>query len=109
MEELKKIIQNNILALMEERNISMRQLSADMNRSESYAQKLLNGDFVPKLDKLLLIAEYFNVPIWRLFLSTELTTGKLQEIETYLLTFDDDALDATLNMVRRIQPAQTKK
>ena len=109
MEELKKIIQNNILELMEERNISMRQLSANMNRSESYAQKLLNGDFVPKLDKLLMIAEYFNVPIWRLFLSTELATGKLQQIETYLLTFDEDALDATLNIVRRIQPTPQKK
>ena len=109
MEELKKIIQNNILELMEERNLSMRQLSADMNRSESYAQKLLNGDFVPKLDKLLIIADYFEVPIWRLFLSKELATGKLQEIETYLLSFDEETLDATLNMVRRIQPTSEKK
>lgn len=108
MEELKKIIQKNILDLMEERNLSMRQLSADMNRSESYAQKLLNGDFVPKLDKLLIIADYFEVPIWRLFLSTELATGKLQEIETYLLTFDEATLDATLNLVRRIQPTPEK-
>lgn len=109
MDELMQIIQNNILALMDEHDISMRQLSADMNCSESYAQKLLNGDFVPKLDKLLMIAEYFDVPIWRLFLSTELTTGKLQEIETYLLTFDEEALDATLNIVRRIQPTSGKK
>jgi len=109
MEELKKIIQRNILDLMEERNLSARRLSADMNLSESYAQKLLNGTFVPKLDKLLLIADYFNVPIWRLFLSPELATGKLQEIETYLLTFDDEALDATLNIIRRIQPTPEKK
>lgn len=109
MEELKKIIQRNILDLMEDRNLSARRLSADMNLSESYAQKLLNGTFVPKLDKLLLIADYFNVPIWRLFLSPELATGKLQEIETYLLTFDDEALDATLNIIRRIQPTPEKK
>ncbi len=108
MEELKKIIQQNILDLMEERNLSARRLSADMNLSESYAQKLLNGTFVPKLDKLLMIAEYFNVPIWRLFLSPELATGKLQEIETYLLTFDEATLDATLNLVSRIQPNSEK-
>lgn len=106
MDKLKKIIQNNILNEMNKANISMRQLSADINCSESYVQKLLNGDLVPTLEKLNTIAEYFGVPIWTFFLAEELTTGKLDQINTYLLTFDEKALDATLNMVRLITPAK---
>lgn len=106
MDTLKKIIQNNILNEMNKANISMRQLSADINCSESYVQKLLNGNFVPTLEKLKDIAEYFKVPIWTFFLSEELTTGKIQQINTYLLTFDEEALDATLNIVRRIKPTK---
>ncbi len=106
MDTLKKIIQSNILNEMNKANISMRQLSADINCSESYVQKLLNGNFVPTLEKLNDIAEYFKVPIWTFFLSEELTTGKIQQINTYLLTFDEEALDATLNIVRRIKPTK---
>lgn len=109
MNELMQIIQDNILDLLDERNISMRQLSADIDCSDSYIQKMLNGKLVPGLDKLTLIAEYFGIPVWRLFLSEELANGKLQQIESYLLTFDEETLDATLTMVRRIQPEATKK
>ncbi len=104
MEELKKIIQRNILNEMNKANISMRQLSADISCSESYVQKLLNGNFVPTLEKLNVIADYFDIPIWTLFLSEDLTFNKVQQINSYLLTFDEEALDATLNIVRRIQP-----
>lgn len=104
MENLKKVIQTNILELMSRSNISMRQLSADINCSESYIQKILSGDFTPKLEKLLDIANYFSVPLWMLFLDKDATPDKITEIESYLYTFDEDALDATLHIVRRIQP-----
>ena len=106
MDILKKTIQNNIFNEMTKANISMRQLSADINCSESYVQKLLNGNFVPTLEKLNVIADYFNVPVWSFFLSEELSQGKLQQINTYLLTFDEEALDATLNIVRRMKPTK---
>lgn len=108
MENLKKVIQGNILELMSKSNISMRQLSADINASESYVQKILSGDFTPKLERLLDIAEYFNVPIWALFLSEDTAPDKVAQIESYLLSFDDDALDATLHMVKRIAPKSDK-
>ncbi len=104
MDELKKIIQQNILTEMTKANISMRQLSADINCSESYMQKLLNGNFVPTLEKLNIIADYFNIPIWALFLSETLTPDKVHQIDSYLLTFDEETLNATLNIVRRIRP-----
>lgn len=108
MEELKKVIQNNILELMAESNISMRQLSADINCSESYVQKILSGNFTPKLEKLLDIADYFQVPIWTLFLSEENTPDKLSEIESYLLKFDEETLDATLNLMKCVRTKTEK-
>lgn len=108
MEDLKKVIQNNILELMAESNISMRQLSADINCSESYVQKILSGNFTPKLEKLMIIADYFQVPIWTLFLSAENTPNKLSEIEAYLLKFDEPTLDDTLNMVKCIRTKSEK-
>lgn len=108
MEDLKKVIQNNILELMSESNISMRQLSADINCSESYVQKILSGNITPKLEKLQIIAEYFDVPVWALFLSTENTPSQLSEIEAYLLSFDEDTLDATLNLIKCIRTSAEK-
>ncbi len=108
MDDLKKVIQNNILKLMSESGISMRQLSADINCSESYVQKILSGDFTPKLERLLDISDYFNVPIWALFLSEENTPDKLSQIEAYLLEFDEETLEATLNIIKRIRPKADK-
>ena len=106
MDKIKKIIQDNILSEMEKADISMRQLSADINCSESYVQKLLNGDFVPTVEKLSIIADYFEIPLWKLFLAPDMTPDKIEQITAYLLTFDEDALDATLNIVRRISPVK---
>lgn len=108
MENLKKVIQNNILKLMSESNISMRQLSADINCSESYIQKILSGNFVPKVERLQCIADYFHVPIWALFLSEENTPDKISQIEAFLLNFDEETLDATLNLVKCIR-SRTEK
>lgn len=107
MENLKKIIQSNILDLMSQSNISMRQLSADINCSESYIQKILSGDFTPKLERLLDIANYFNVPIWMLFLSPDTVPDKATQIHAYVLKLDEDSMDATLNIVKRL-PAKTE-
>lgn len=104
MDNLKKVIQHNILNLMSETNISMRQLSADINCSESYIQKILSGEFTPKLERLLDIANYFEVPLWTLFLDRDATPDKITQIESFLYTFDEDAIDATLHIVKRIQP-----
>lgn len=106
MDKVKKIIQDNILNEMEKADISMRQLSADINCSESYVQKLLNGNFVPTVEKLSIIADYFQIPLWKLFLAPDLTPDKVEQITAYLLTFDEEALDATLNMVRRMHPGK---
>lgn len=108
MENLKKIIQGNILELMSKSNISMRQLSADINCSESYVQKILSGDFTPKLERLLDIAEYFNVPIWMLFLAPDNVPDKATQIQAYVLKLDDDSMDATLNIVKRL-PTKSEK
>lgn len=102
MEKLKKTIQGNILELMSKSNISMRQLSADINCSESYVQKILSGDFTPKLERLLDIAEYFGVPIWMLFFSPDDAPDKATQIQAYVLQLDDDSMDATLNIVKRL-------
>lgn len=104
MENLKKIIQTNILEWMSQNNVSMRQLSADINCSESYVQKILSGDFTPKLEKLQDIADYFDKPLWMMFFDKNATPDKITQIEAFLYTFDEDALDATLHIVKRIQP-----
>ncbi len=104
MENLKKVIQTNILEWMSQAEISMRQLSADINCSESYVQKILSGDFTPKLDKLQDIANYFDMPLWMMFFDKDATPDKISQIDAFLYTLDEEALDATLNIVKRIQP-----
>lgn len=104
MDELQKIIQANILELMIQSGASMRQVSTDINCSESYIQKILSGTFTPTLEKLVDIAAYFNVPVTAL-LETETTISpKIHEIDALLVNLDDGALDAVLEIVKRIVP-----
>lgn len=62
--DLSRILQKNLIALLNQHNdMSMRQLSALLGKSNSYVQKIMNGTFLPPLDKLLEICDYFDISL----------------------------------------------
>lgn len=98
-----QILQDNLYKLMQDSNTSMRQLSTEAGMSPSYVQKLLSGDINPKLDKLVELGNYFETSSSKL-LDAEVPPSLLrQEINSYLITFDDGSLEFVLEMCKRMK------
>lgn len=98
-----QILQNNLYKLMHESNTSMRKLSADAGVSPSYVQKLLSGEINPKLDKLVELGNCFETSTSALLDDGVPPSLLRQEINTYLLEFDDGSLEFLLQMCKRMK------
>ena len=98
-----QILQKNLYKLMHESNTSMRQLSAEAGMSPSYVQKLLSGDINPKLDKLVELGNCFSTSSSELLNDVVPPSLLRQEINSYLVEFDDSTLEFILEMCKRMK------
>ena len=67
--KLHETLENNINSLMLDEDSltpSMRYLSTCIGASEGYIQKILNSDHFPSIEKLLQIADYYDIEPWML-------------------------------------------
>ena len=67
--ELHDILAQNINHLIDDKDSktpSMRYLSTCIDANESYIQKILSGSSFPSMDKLIAIANHFEVETWTL-------------------------------------------
>ncbi len=98
-----QILQKNLYKLMHESNTSMRQLSAVAGMSPSYVQKLLSGEINPKLDKLVELSNCFSITPGELLNDTIPPSFLRQEINSFLVEFDDATLELVLELCKRMQ------
>ena len=70
-EKARKILENNIIRLMMERNLSARALSKKIGMNDWYITRMLNGKIDPSLDALFNIAEALRVEPAELFTKKE--------------------------------------
>ena len=66
-EETKKILEDNINRILNEKDRSMRWLSLNIGNNERYIARLLNGKLVPSLQVICKIAEVLRVSVADLF------------------------------------------
>lgn len=59
----KEIFIKNLDQLINDRNISARQVRKNIGRTPTYINKLQNGDIRPTFEILCILADYFKVPI----------------------------------------------
>ena len=97
-----EILQRNLYKLMHDSNTSMRKLSAEVGVSPSYVQKLLSGEINPKLDKLVELGNCFSTSSSELLDEAIEPSVLRQEINAYLVRFDDSSLDFILQMCKRM-------
>ena len=67
----RKILEDNIIHLMIERNLSARALSQRIGMNDWYITRMLNGKINPSLDTLFHIAEALRVEPAELFTKKE--------------------------------------
>ena len=66
-EETRKILEDNINRILNEKDRSMRWLSLNIGNNERYIARLLNGKLVPSLQVICKIAEVLHVSVADLF------------------------------------------
>ena len=70
-EKTRKILEDNIIRLMMEKNLTARALSIRIEKNEWYITRMLNGKIDPSLDALFNIAEALKVGPEELFTKKE--------------------------------------
>ena len=70
-EETRKILEDNIIRLMMDKNLTARALSIRIGKNEWYITRMLNGKIDPSLDTLFNIAEALRVEPAELFTKKE--------------------------------------
>ena len=66
-EKTRKILEDNIIRLMMEKNLTARALSIRIEKNEWYITRMLNRKIDPSLDTLFNIAEALRVELAELF------------------------------------------
>ncbi len=62
-EKLLESINQNIIKILDEKNISSRKLSKAIGKNDGYISRLLNGKFVPSLEVLCLITDELGTTV----------------------------------------------
>ena len=70
-EKKRKILEDNIIHLMMEKNLTARALSIRIEKNDWYITRMLNGKIDPSLDTLFNIAEALRVEPSELFTKKE--------------------------------------
>ena len=66
-EKTRKILEDNIIRLMMEKNLTARALSIRIEKNEWYITRMLNGKIDPSLQVICKIAEVLRVSVAELF------------------------------------------
>ena len=66
-EKTRKILEDNIIRLMMEKNLTARALSIRIEKNEWYITRMLNGKIDPSLQVISKIAEILRVSVADLF------------------------------------------
>lgn len=70
-EKTRKILEDSIIRLMIEKNLTARALSIRIEKNEWYITRMLNGKIVPSLQVICKIAEVLRVSVADLFTKNE--------------------------------------
>ena len=70
-EKNRKYLENNIISLMRNKNMTARALSMRIEKNERYITRMLNGKIDPSLDTLFQIAMALRVEPAELFIKKE--------------------------------------
>ena len=93
-DELKQIIQQNILLLLNDpqNGPSMRNLSSNIDCSDSYIQKVLSGKICPSLNVLRKISNYYDIPLESLITPNTAHSLEVQKIQKSLPSVSEGTL-----------------
>lgn len=69
---MKIIFSDNLLALRKEKNLSQEELGSDLFVTRQSISKWESGEVTPDLNKIQMIADYFNIPVEELLFGQDI-------------------------------------
>lgn len=112
-EELKRVFSRNLKNIMERCGKTQKDIVDNLNFRQATVSDWLNGKKYPRMDKVELLAKYFNVPITALIQpndNTVLTVAEERLIKKYRqLDADGQAeIDGIMDLKLKLQSAKSK-
>ena len=112
-EELKRIFSQNLKNIMERCGKTQKDIVDNLNFRQATVSDWLNGKKYPRMDKVEMLAKYFNVPITALIQKNDnlvLTAAEQRHIEKYRqLDADGQAeIDGLIDLKLKLQNAKSK-
>lgn len=112
-EELKRIFSQNLKNIMERCGKTQKDIVDNLNFRQATVSDWLNGKKYPRMDKVEMLAKYFNVPITALIQKNDnivLTAAEQRHIEKYRqLDADGQAeIDGIMDLKLKLQNAKSK-
>ena len=112
-EELKRIFSRNLKNVMDSCGKTQKDIVDDLNFRQATVSDWLNGKKYPRMDKVEMLAKYFNVPITALIQRSNdviLTAAEQQLVEKYRQLDDDGRaeVDIIIDAKLQVQKAKSK-
>jgi len=84
---MKIIFSDNLLALRKEKNLSQEEIGSDLFVTRQSISKWVSGEVTPDLNKIQMIADYFNIQVEELLFGKDIYNLKSDKSHNL---FDDD-------------------
>lgn len=112
-EELKRIFSRNLKNVMDSCGKTQKDIVDNLNFRQATVSDWLNGKKYPRMDKVEMLAKYFNVPITALIQRSNdviLTDAEQQLVEKYRQLDDDGRaeVDIIIDAKLQVQKAKSK-
>ncbi len=111
-EELKRVFSRNLKNIMERCGKTQKDIVDNLNFRQATVSDWLNGKKYPRMDKVELLAKYFNVPITALIQkndNTVLTAAEERLIEKYRQLDADGQAEVNIIIDAKLQVLQAKR
>lgn len=108
----RKTLSENLQSLMNRKNVTQKELSEELGVSQSTISNWIQETKYPRIDKIEMLAQYFNVPKSSITEQKKETTYKPTTIAAHLdgevSDLDEDEMQKVLEYVKFLKSQQGK-
>ena len=107
--DIQQLFRKNIIYYLEKKNKKRIDLSNDLNIPKTVVSSWCNGTNFPRPEKIMLLANYFNIDFIDLFTDKSKEKADLEEINNIAAQLDKEYRNIVLEQAKMLLEMQKKK
>ena len=107
--DIQQLFRKNIIYYLEKKNKKRIDLSNDLNIPKTVVSSWCNGTNFPRPEKIMLLANYFNIDFIDLFTDKSKENADLEEINNIAAQLDKEYRNIVLEQAKTLLKMQKKK